>query len=115
MIGDESYQHSAGVYISGSGESGSELLARRSGGCMASTYIPNKASMKQSAILHAAGMNGDMRRSSAVAIWSGAGLELIRDPFSKASQGITITAVILWDAAVAIRSAAYKHIAVNIG
>ena len=118
VIGDESYQHSAGVYISGSGESGSELLARRSGGCMASTYIPNKASMKQSAILHAAGMNGGvpmMRRSSAVAIWAGAGLELIRDPFSKASQGITITAVILWDAAVAIREDAYKHVAINIG
>ena len=58
VIGDETYQHAAGVYISGSGESGSELLKRRSGGCMASTYIPAIASKKQSAILHAAGSNG---------------------------------------------------------
>ena len=48
IIGDETYQHAAGVYIAGSGKSGSQLLMERSGGCMASTYIPNAASMKQS-------------------------------------------------------------------
>ena len=55
IIGDETYQHAAKVYIAGSGESGSELLRRRSAGCMASTYIPNAVAMKQSAILHSAG------------------------------------------------------------
>ena len=58
IIGDETYVHSSGTYITGSGLAGSQLLKQRSGGCYASTYIPNKASMKQSAILHAAGPNG---------------------------------------------------------
>ena len=40
VIGTATYTHAAGVYITGSGESGSELLARRSAGCMASTYLP---------------------------------------------------------------------------
>ena len=114
IIGDESYQHSAGVYISGSGESGSELLRRRSGGCVASTYIPAKASMKQSAILHASGPNGGaMRGDSVAAIWPT--LEIIRDIYSQASQGVVLTWVTLWDAKVAFRAAAYKHIAINIG
>ena len=70
LIGDETYRHAAGVYIAGSGESGSELLSRRSGGCMASTYIPNAASDIQSAILHAAGPNGGaMRGDSVAAMW----------------------------------------------
>ena len=42
MIGDETYQHAAGTYITGSGESGAELLRRRSAGCYASTYIPRR-------------------------------------------------------------------------
>ena len=115
VIGDESYQHAAGVYIAGSGESGSELLARRSAGCMASTYIPAKASMKQSAILHAAGPNGGgiMRGDSVAAVWST--LEVIRDIYSNASQGVVLAWVALWDAYTALRSAAYKHIAINIG
>ena len=115
VIGDETYQHAAGVYIAGSGESGSELLRRRSGGCMASTYIPAKASMKQSAILHASGPNGGgaMRGDSVAAIWPT--LEVIRDIYSQASQGVTLTWVTLWDAKVAFRAAAYRHIAVNIG
>ena len=75
VIGDETYQHAAGVYIAGSGESGSELLRRRSGGCMASTYLPDAASMKQSAILHAAGPNGGgtLRGDSVAALWPDAG------------------------------------------
>ena len=107
VIGQKTYQHAAGVYASGSGESGSELLARRSGGCMASSYIPAIASKKQSAILHAAGPNGGgiMRGDSVAAMWPV--LEVIRDPYSKASQGVVLTWVGLWDAAVAFRSAAY--------
>ena len=114
VIGDETYKHAAGVYIAGSGESGSELLRRRSGGCMASTYIPDTANMKQSAILHAAGPNGGgaMRGDSVAAMWPT--LEVIRDIYSQASQGVVLTWVTLWDAKVALRSAAYKHIAVQI-
>ena len=114
VIGDETYQHAAGVYIAGSGESGSELLRRRSGGCMASTYIPAKASMKQSAILHASGPNGGaMRGDSVAAIWPT--LEIVRDIYSQASQGVVLTWISLWDAKVAFRASAYRHISVNIG
>ena len=74
---------------------------------MASSYIPAIASKKQSAILHAAGPNGGgiMRGDSVAAMWPV--LEVIRDPYSKASQGVVLTWVGLWDAAVAFRSAAY--------
>ena len=87
VLGYKTYQHSAGVYITGSGESGSELLARRSGGCMASTYLPSIASKKQSALLHAAGPNGGgiMRGDSVAAMWPT--LEIVRDIYSKASAG----------------------------
>ena len=114
VIGDETYQHAAGVYITGSGESGSELLKRRSGGCRASTYIPAIASKKQSAILHAAGSNGGgiMRGDSVAAVWPT--LEVIRDIYSKASQGVVLTWVTLWDAVVAFRSSAYRQIDIQI-
>ena len=108
VIGDETYQHAAGVYIAGSGESGSELLRRRSGGCYASTYIPAASGMKQAAILHAAGPNGGtMRGDSVAALWPS--LEIIRDIYSQASQGVVLTWVALWDAHTVLRAAAYKQ------
>ena len=114
LIGDESYRHAAGVYIAGSGESGSELLSRRSGGCMASTYIPDAASNIQSAILHAAGPNGGgaMRGDSVAAMWPT--LEIVRDIYSQASQGVRLTWVTLWDAKVAFRSAAYQSVGIML-
>ena len=115
VIGEETYRHAAGLYIAGSGESGSELLKRRSGGCMASSYIPDAASMKQKAILHAAGPNGGpMRGDSVAGMWEGAGLEVIRDFYSNASVGVTLTGIIMWDAAVALRESAYKEIDIQI-
>ena len=114
VIGDETYKHSAGLYIAGSGEAGSGLLSRRSGGCMASTYIPDAASMKQNAILHAMGPNGGgiMRGDSVAALWPT--LEVVRDIYSQASQGVTLTWITLWDAYTAFRAAAYKLIAIQI-
>ena len=114
VIGDETYQHAAGVYITGSGESGSELLKRRSAGCMASTFIPDASSMKQASILHASGSNGGgiMRGDSVAAMWPT--LEVIRDIYSKASQGVVLTWVTLWDAAVAFREDAYAQIDIQI-
>ena len=108
VIGDETYTHSAGVYITGSGKAGSQLLAERSAGCMASTYIPDASSNIQQAILHGAGPNGGgiMRGDSVAAVWPT--LEIIRDPYSKASQGVVLTWVTLWDAHVALREGAYK-------
>ena len=115
VIGNETYQHAAGLYITGSGESGSELLKRRSAGCMASSYIPDASSMKQKAILHAAGPNGGpMRGDSVAGMWEGAGLEIVRDFYSNASVGVTLTGIILWDAAVAFRASAYKEIDIQI-
>ena len=108
IVGDETYKHAAGVYQGGSGESGSEFLKRRSGGCYASSYIPDAAGMKQSAILHAAGPNGGaMRGDSVAAMWPV--LEIVRDIYSQASQGVVLTWVSLWDAHTAFRAAAYAQ------
>ena len=115
VIGEETYQHAAGAYLANTVTSGSELLERRSGGCMASSYIPPIASKKQAAILHAAGPNGGpMRGDSVGGIWEGAGLEIVRDIYSNRSVGVTLTGIILWDAAVALRTAAYKQIDIQV-
>ena len=115
VIGEETYRHAAGAYLTNTVTAGSELLERRSGGCMASSYIPDKdgTSHKQKAILHAAGPNGGpMRGDSVGGIWPG--LEIVRDIYSNASTGVTLTSIILWDAAVALRAAAYKEIDIQI-
>ena len=115
VIGDETYRHAAQTYLSGTAVSGSQLLRERSAGCMASTYIPDAASMKQKAILHASGPNGgEMRGDSVAGMWEGAGLEVIRDFYSNASVGVTLTGIIMWDAAVALRASAYKEIDIQI-
>ena len=102
VVGIESYQHAAAVYQAGSGESGSEALNRRSASCMASTYIPEaptsgNRSGVQDNIFHAAGPNGGgtMRGDSVAAVWPT--LEIIRDIYTKASQGVVLTWVALWD------------------
>ena len=109
VIGTETYQAAAGILLSGTSDAAVELFMRRSGGCIASTYIPAAVSNVQSALLHAAGPNGGaMRGDSVAAMWPT--LEIIRDIYSQASQGITLTWVGLWDARVALRSGAYKHV-----
>ena len=97
------------MYLAGSGEAGSDLLKRRSGGCYASSYIPVVSTHKQSAILHSAGMNGgSMRGDSVAAVWPS--MEVIRDHYTKAGEGgVVLTWITLWDAVVAFRSDAYKH------
>ena len=115
VIGVASYTHAAGVYQSGSGESGSEALMRRSMSCMASSYIPAAVSNVQNGnIYHAMGPNGGgaLRGDSVAAMWPT--LEVIRDIYSQASQGVTLTWVSLWDAAVAFRSAAYSRVAFQV-
>ena len=117
VIGVASYTHAASVYQAGSGESGSEALMRRSMSCMASSYIPAPAGtplVQNGAIYHASGPNGGgvMRGDSVAAMWPT--LEVIRDIYSQASQGVTLTWVTLWDAAVAFRSAAYSRAAFQL-
>ena len=58
VIGTASYQHAASVYQSGSGESGSEALARRSMSSMASSFIPAAAgtpAVQDGNVFHSAG------------------------------------------------------------
>ena len=115
VIGTDVYQHAATVYQTGSGESGTEALRRRSQSCRASTYIPAATNAGQSKgnLFHLAGPNGGaMRGDSVAAMWPT--LEIIRDPYSKASQGVVLTWVALWDAKVAFRSSAYYRAAFKI-
>ena len=118
VIGVASYSHAAGVYQAGSGESGSEALMRRSMSCMASSFIPAPASanmIQGGNVLHAAGPNGggaNLRGDSIAAMWPT--LEVIRDPYSQASQGVVLTWVTLWDAETAFRASAYKRVAFRL-
>ena len=116
VIGTDVYQHAATVYQAGSGESGSEALKRRSMSCRASTYIPSATNAGQSKgnLFHLSGPNGGgmMRGDSVAAVWPT--LEVIRDIYSKASQGVVLTWVALWDAKAAFRSSAYYRAAFKI-
>ena len=116
VIGVASYTHAAGVYQSGSGESGSEALKRRGMACMASSFVPAADSNVQNGnIFHAAGPNGggaSLRGDSIAAMWPT--LEVIRDIYSQASQGVVLTWITLWDAETAFRAAAYKRVAFKL-
>ena len=114
IIGISTYRHAASVYQTGSGESATEALKRRSRACLASVYVPDVASMKQSAVLHAGGSNGGMMRGDSVGAMWGGGIEVIRDQFTKASQGIVLTAILLWDAHTVLRADAYKQIDIQV-
>ena len=115
VLGVASYRHAAGQYqSSGSGESASEALKRRSKMCLASSFTPAppasgaNANVQSGNIYHAAGPMGEMRGDSIAAIWPT--LELVRDIYSKSSQGVILTWVTLWDLEAAFRSAAYQRV-----
>ena len=112
VLGVESYKHSAKIYqTSGSGESASEALKRRARSVLASSFVPASASDIQSGnLLHAGGANGGENRGDSVAAVWGGGPEIIRDPYSSASIGVSLTWITLWDFEAAFRSAAYKRI-----
>ena len=121
VIGVASYQHAASVYQSGSGESGSQALAKRSMMCVASSYVPAPPTsgadegVQNGNIFHAAGPNGggpDMRADSVAAVWPT--LEIIRDIYSQASQGVVLTWITLWDMEAAFRATAYRRIAFKV-
>ena len=115
IIGVDVYKHAATVFQAGSGESGSEALRRRSMSCRASSYIPAAVSgQSKGNIFHLSGPNGGgvMRGDSVAAMWPT--LEVIRDIYSKASQGVVLTWVALWDAKVAFRAAAYRRVAFKL-
>ena len=112
VVGVASYRHAASVYQAGSGESGSEAMMRRSMKCMASSYIPAPAGatlIQTGNIYHLGGPNGGMMRGDSVAaIWPT--LEIIRDIYTQASQGVVLTTVMLWDLEAAFRAAAYDRL-----
>ena len=117
VIGVATYRHAAGVYDSGSGEAGTEALMKRGMSCQASSYIPappssgTRANVQDGNIYHGQGPNGGgaaMRGDSIAAMWPT--LEVIRDIYSQASQGVTLTWVTLWDAETAFRAAAYRRV-----
>ena len=53
-----------------------------------------------------------MRGDSVAAIWPT--LEVIRDPYTQASQGVVLTWVTLWDAQTAFRADAYQRVAFQL-
>ncbi len=117
VIGVDVYAHAASVYQSGSGESGSEALMRRSMACRASSYIPAADAgthFSLGNVYHSSGGNGGgvMRGDSVAATWPT--LSVIRDLYSNSSVGVVLTWVALWDAAVAFRASAYKRVAYQI-
>ena len=116
VVGVDVYKHAATVYQAGSGESGSEALRRRGMKCMASPFVGSADSTSgqhKLNLFHAAGPNGgSMRGDSVAAMWPT--LEIVRDIYSKASQGVVLTWVALWDAQTAFRSAAYARLAFDI-
>ena len=119
VIGVAAYTHAASVYQAGSGESGSEALKRRGMACMASSFVPvptGANGIQNGNIFHAAGPNGggaSLRGDSVAAMWPT--LEVIRDIYSQASQGVVLTWVTLWDAETAFRAAAYERVAFRLG
>ena len=114
LLGLDSYRHAASVYqASGSGESASEALRRKTSMLMASSYIPekNNSDVQNGNILH--GGVGFSRGDSVAAVWPA--MELIRDPYSQASQGVVLTWVTLWSAACAFRAGAYSRATFKVG
>lgn len=118
VIGPASYRLLAGVVGSGSDMAITEALRTRSGGLMASPFIPAPAGDIQAGLLHGAGPNGGgpmARGDSVAALWGGS-VSLIRDPYSGAAAGrVALTWNALWDATVAFRSAAYARISIKTG
>ena len=115
VIGVGVYKHASGVYQAGSGESGSDALKRRSMRCVASPFVgaASNSGHHKLNILHASGPNGgDMRGDSVAAVWPT--LELIRDMYTKASQGVVLTYVMLWDSYAALRASAYARVALKV-
>ena len=117
VIGVASYQHAAGVFQAGSGESGTEALMRRSAGCQASSFVPAapangaRKDVQDGCLLHAG--TDAMRGDSIAAMWPT--LEVIRDIYSQAGTGgVVLTWITLWDAYVAFRSAAYERVAFKL-
>jgi len=111
VLGVTTYQHAAGVFQQGSGESGTEAIKRRCRACRASSFIPAAAANVQAGILHAGA--DTMRGDTVAAMWPA--LEVVRDIYTGAAQGtVALTWVALWDCYTAFRPEAYKRVAFKL-
>lgn len=109
VLGVDTAKHAAATFHTGSGESGMEAMRRRGGMVIASSFIPAAASNVQAAILHG---GADMARGDSVAaVWPG--VEVIRDPYQR-DAGVRLQWVVLWDARVAFRAAAYTRVSFKL-
>ena len=117
LLGTDVYQHSAGVFQTGSGEAAIEAIKRRCRSCMASVYVPaanGSTHISNGNIIHAGGPNGGAMRGDSIACaWPT--LSLIRDVYSQAASGVTVlTWLSLWDCYTAFRADAYSRISFQI-
>ena len=116
VVGPAGYRTLSGVIGSGSDQAATQALQARTGGVMASPFVPAPVSDVQAVIVHGAGPNGGglMRGDSVAAIWPT--LELVRDIYSNAAEGqVNLTWIMLWDAVVAFRAAAYTRLSIFTG
>ena len=86
--------------------------------CRASSYIPSRhkrRSVEGTTCSILAGQNGGGNHARRFR-WPlfGQGIEIIRDIYTQASQGVVLTWVALWDAEVAFRAEAYQRLAFKI-
>ena len=111
VLGVATYQHAGAAFHVGSGEAGIEAMRRRGRLVQASSFIPAADGADvQAALLH--GGAEAARGDTVAAVWPG--VELIRDPYTNAGAGVRLTWLVLWDASVAFRAAAYKRVAFKL-
>ena len=112
VVGPHGYRVLAAITGSGSDEAATMALKRRTGGLMASPFIPDPVSDVQPIIIH--GGTDRMRGDSVAAMWPT--LEVVRDIYSGAAEGrVTLTWVALWDAYMAFRESAYQRASIFTG
>ena len=107
LLGKDTYEKFSELYQTAGEFSALDRLAARCRGVEVSSFIPAMSGTIQKALLHS-GPAGGMRSDSVAALFGG-GVEIVRDPYSQASRGILLTAILLWDYHV-IRSAAYTQL-----
>lgn len=110
LVGAQTYGHAAAVTNQGSGATAVQYAQDSTGGLQGSALVPAPDSNVQQAILAKTGPGG--MDNSVCLTWPG--VEMIRDPYSRASQGeVALTAISLVDFAL-IRAAGYKQLAFRL-
>lgn len=105
LLGPATYRKVAAMLQSGTTDNSFDVLRKRGTTIITSAHVAAPAANIQKGYIHA---GRDMSRGDSVsAVWPA--IELLRDPFTKASESKTVvTAVMLWDLYAGFRNAAYK-------